>query len=217
MQLVAAGVPECRRRRRNRESESAAGDKQLVHARWLRRRFVRLHVFGGGTYSNCSDSDAARVASSAELPVVFALRVDPKCAPGHYYLLNNYDPGYYGDGRNAYADITNPNQTVFTIPPSSLRTIGDALIQKNISWAYYGDQWNAYLANPDNNYVTPDNTYCNICNPFQYVTSIMTSASGRSHLKDTTDLYAAIANGTLPAVSYVKPDGYLDGHPASRN
>ena len=43
----------------------------------------------------------------------------------------------------------------------------------------------------------------------------MTSASGRSHLKDTTDLYAAIANGTLPAVSYVKPDGYLDGHPAS--
>ena len=53
--------------------------------------------------------------------------------------------------------------------------------EKNISWAYYGDQWNAYLANPDNNYVTPDNTYCNICNPFQYSTSIMTSASGRAH------------------------------------
>jgi phospholipase C len=171
--------------------------------------------FGGGTYSNCSDSDAPGVSSVLNYLSSLPYEVDPKCAPGHYYLLNNYNPGYYGDGRNAYADITNPNQTVFTIPPSNLRTIGDALIQKNISWAYYGDQWNAYLANPDNNYVTPDNTYCNICNPFQYVTSIMTSASGRSHLKDTTDLYAAIANGTLPAVSYVKPDGYLDGHPAS--
>jgi phospholipase C len=43
----------------------------------------------------------------------------------------------------------------------------------------------------------------------------MTSASGRTHNQDTTDLYAAIQNGTLPAVSFVKPDGWLDGHPAS--
>jgi phospholipase C len=87
--------------------------------------------------------------------------------------------------------------------------------EKNISWAYYGDQWSAYLANPDGNYVTPDNTYCNICNPFQYSTSIMTNPSHRAHLQDTTVLYQAIQNGTLPAISYVKPDGWLDGHPAS--
>ena len=68
----------------------------------------------------------------------------PTASAGHYYLLNNYNPGYYGDGRNAYADITNPNETVFTIPPSTLRNIGDALNEKNISWAYYGDQW-SYL------------------------------------------------------------------------
>ncbi len=171
--------------------------------------------YGGGTYSNCSDITAPGVG-----PVVSYLRslrrpIHPNCDPGHYYLLNNYNPGYYGDGRNAYADIGNPNETVFTIPPSPLRNIGDELNEKNISWAYYGDQWSAYLANPDNNYVTPDNTYCNICNPFQYSTSIMTSASGRAHNQDTTDLYKAIQNGTLPAVSYVKPDGWLDGHPAS--
>jgi phospholipase C len=34
-------------------------------------------------------------------------------------------------------------------------------------------------------------------------------------LQDTTELYSAIKNGTLPAVSFVKPDGWLDGHPAS--
>jgi phospholipase C len=171
--------------------------------------------YGGGTYSNCSDATAPGVG-----PVVSYLHslrrpIRPNCDPGHYYLLNNYNPGYYGDGRNAYADIGNPNETVFTIPPSPLRNIGDELNEKNISWAYYGDQWSAYLANPDNNYVTPDNTYCNICNWFQYSTSIMTSASGRAHNQDTTDLYKAIQNGTLPAVSYVKPDGWLDGHPSS--
>jgi len=36
-----------------------------------------------------------------------------------------------------------------------------------------------------------------------------------AHLKDTTDLYADIKSGNLPAVSYVKPSGWVDGHPAS--
>jgi phospholipase C len=170
---------------------------------------------GGGTYSQCADSSAPGVSQLVRYLRSLPTSIDPRCERGHYYLLNNYNPGYYGDGRNAYADITNPNQTVFTIPPSTLRNIGDALNDRNISWAYYGDQWSTYLANPDGNYVTADNTYCNICNPFQYSTAIMTSASGRSHNQDTTDLYAAIQNGTLPAVSFVKPDGWLDGHPAS--
>lgn len=44
----------------------------------------------------------------------------------------------------------------------------------------------------------------------------MTSADQRAaHLADVTDLQADIAAGTLPAVSIVKPDGLLDGHPAS--
>jgi phospholipase C len=36
-----------------------------------------------------------------------------------------------------------------------------------------------------------------------------------THLKDTTDLYNDIQNGSLPSVSYVKPSGFVDGHPAS--
>jgi phospholipase C len=171
--------------------------------------------YGGGTYSNCFDTTQPGVAAITTYLGSLARPIDPHCEEGHYYLLNNYNPGYYGSGKNAYADITNPNETVFTIPPSPLHTIGDELIGKNISWAYYGDQWNTYLANPDGNYVTADNTYCNICNPFQYTTSIMTSPSGRSHLRDTVELYPAIKDGTLPAVSFVKPDGWLDGHPAS--
>jgi phospholipase C len=34
-------------------------------------------------------------------------------------------------------------------------------------------------------------------------------------MRDVADLFTDLVNGTLPAVSYVKPDGALDGHPAS--
>src|SRR5262249_52659721 len=30
-----------------------------------------------------------------------------------------------------------------------------------------------------------------------------------------TDFFTAVGNGSLPAVSFVKPDGLLDGHPAT--
>ena len=36
-----------------------------------------------------------------------------------------------------------------------------------------------------------------------------------AHIKDATDFFTAVGNDTLPAVSFVKPDGLLDGHPAS--
>jgi phospholipase C len=40
-------------------------------------------------------------------------------------------------------------------------------------------------------------------------------AQRAAHIKDVTDLFTAISTGTLPAVSFVKPDGLLDGHPAT--
>ena len=134
-------------------------------------------------------------------------------------LLNNYNPGYFGDGSNAYTDA-NPANTVFTIPPTKQRSIADVLLENSVSWVYYGDQWNQYLKDKYQlNYGTVgpnSDQYCNICNPFQYQTSIMANSAVRTaHLKDTVDLYTAIREGTLPAVSYVKPSGWVDGHPAS--
>ncbi len=171
--------------------------------------------YGGGTYSECSDTTQPGVPAVTSFLASLTPAISPNCDSRHYYLLNNYNPGYYGNGSNAYKDIDDPAETVFTIPPSSVRNIGDSLNEAGVSWAYYGDQWNAYKKNPDLNYVVPWNTYCNICNFFQYSTSIMKSSSSRANLLDTTDLYAAIENNTLPAVSFVKPDGWLDGHPAS--
>ncbi|MFZ0907871.1 MAG: alkaline phosphatase family protein [Candidatus Acidiferrales bacterium] len=175
--------------------------------------------YGGGSYTDCADASQPGVG-----PIVKYLRslprpVNPRCEAGHYYLLNNYNPGYFGNGNNAFTD-PNPNNTVFTIPPSSVRSIGDELIAANISWKYYGDQWNNYVPDPYQlNYGAigaKTDEYCNICNPFQYDTSIMANEAVRTaHIQDTANLYSDIKNGTLPAVSIVKPSGLVDGHPAS--
>jgi phospholipase C len=175
--------------------------------------------YGGGSYSDCADTTQPGVAPIVNYLKALHTPIKPNCEAGHYYLLNNYNPGYFGNGNNAYTD-TNANNTVFTIPPSAVPSIGDDLIKNNVSWKYYGDQWNAYVPDPyqlNYNAIGKDtDEYCNICNPFQYDTSIMANASVRTaHIKDTADLYSDIKAGTLPAVSVVKPSGLVDGHPSS--
>ena len=158
--------------------------------------------YSGGSYSNCSDPHQPGVGAVRGYLASLPYHPKPNCAPGAYYLLNNYNPGYNGDG--------SVNTTAFTIPPSPVRTIGDSLIAKHVPWKYYGEGWNTFVKN------SPDSVYCNICNPFLYETAIMTDpARVKAHLQDTSDLYDDIAHGTLPAVSFVKPGGLLDGHPAS--
>ncbi len=175
--------------------------------------------YGGGSYSDCADPKQPGVSAVVKYLQSLPRPIDPHCEVGHYYLLNNYNPGYFGNGNNAYTD-TNANNTVFTVPPSSTRSIGDSLIAKGISWKYYGDQWNNYVPDPYQlNYGAvgaKSDEYCNICNPFQYDTSIMANPAVRTaHIQDTANLYADIAKGTLPAVSFVKPSGLVDGHPSS--
>jgi phospholipase C len=175
--------------------------------------------YGGGSYSNCADPTQPGVSSVVTYLQSLPQPIDPHCEVGHYYLLNNYNPGYFGNGNNAFTDPS-PNNTVFTIPPSSTPSIGDSLLAANISWKYYGDQWDNYVPDPYQlNYGAigaKTDEYCNICNPFQYDTSIMSNEKIRTaHIQDTANLYEDIANGTLPAVSFVKPSGLVDGHPSS--
>jgi phospholipase C len=171
--------------------------------------------YSGGSYTNCSDLSQPGVA-----PIVDhlnALHVSPQCAPGAYYLLNNYVPSYIGSG------ATDPvNNGQFTLPPvKKQRHIGDQLSEANVSWAYFGERWNDFKTAPGAgaNFGSLDPIaylYCNICNPFLYSASVMTDPVAREeHNKDTLDLYDAIAKGDLPAVSFVKPDTFNDAHPAS--
>ncbi len=171
--------------------------------------------YGGGSYTNCSDPMQPGVT-----PIVTylnAIHVSPNCAPNAYYLLNNYVPAYIGSG------ATDPiNNGPFTLPPViKQKHIGDTLTQASVSWAFFGERWNDFRTAPGEgaNFGSLDPIaylYCNICNPFLYSASVMTNASARdAHLKDTLDLYDAIEHGTLPAVSWVKPSTFNDGHPSS--
>lgn len=157
--------------------------------------------YSGGSYSNCSNQGQPGVQ-----PVMSYLNSLPylpfnggDCQPGKYYLLNNYNPGYHRDG--------SLNTSTFTVPPSSVPTIADELAAHHISWRYYGEGFTAGTPRSD--------SYCNICNPFQYATSIMTNPAQRANIQGLQSLYNDLGHGWLPAVAYVKPDGYLDGHPAS--
>jgi phospholipase C len=49
--------------------------------------------------------------------------------------------------------------------------------------------------------------------PFNYFAAYAPGKPGRTHLKDETDFIAAAKNGTLPAVSFVKPYGAENEHP----
>jgi phospholipase C len=161
--------------------------------------------YSGGSYSECSDMSQPGVNEVETYLSQLPYTPPTRCQDGAYYLLNNYNPGYYGDGT--------VNTSPFTVPPSPVRTIGDTLNEANLSWKYYGAGWNNYVANPNSEL---GSLYCNICNPFLYETAIMTSAAQRqAHLADVPDLENDIKSGHLPAVSIVKPDGLLDGHPAS--
>jgi phospholipase C len=171
--------------------------------------------YSGGSYTNCSDAKQPGVA--AIVSYLNALEVPPNCQSGAYYLLNNYVPAFIGNG-----DTDPINNGPFTLPPViKQRHIGDELSNHEVSWAYFGERWNDFKTAPGlgANFGAldpPAYLYCNICNPFLYSASVMTNPAARQqHLKDTTDLYDAIAAGNLPAVSWVKPSTFNDGHPAS--
>jgi phospholipase C len=171
--------------------------------------------YGGGSYTNCSDMTQPGV--SPIVTYLNAIHVPANCAPNAYYLLNNYVPSYIGSG------ATDPiNNGPFTLPPvKKQKHIGDDLTQASVSWAYFGERWNDFKTAPGEgaNFGSLDPIaylYCNICNPFLYSASVMTDATQRNaHNKDTLDLYDAIEDGTLPAVSFVKPSTFNDGHPSS--
>jgi hypothetical protein len=53
---------------------------------------------------------------------------------------------------------------------------------------------------------------CDICNPFQYATSIMGNPAQRQeHIKDIIDFFNDLDRCRLCTVSYVKPDSFVDG------
>jgi phospholipase C len=167
-------------------------------------------------WTNCSDVTQPGIAPIVNYLASLPWHPAPNCASGRFYMINNMSPGFLPNGNIDTANIVTGSK----VPPSSLRTIGDALNEKKISWAYYGGGYDAAVRVANGSTKPVDQliafNYCDICNPFSYATSIMGDAQQRKeHIKDAIDFFQDVERGHLPSVAFVKPDSLLDGHPAS--
>ena len=105
------------------------------------------------------------------------------------------------------------------VPPQTFPTIGDSLSAQNLDWAWYAEGWTAITSNPTVNEagVDPTTLFQYHHHPFDYFAGYADGTPGRAHLKDENDFVAAAKAGTLPAVSFVKPDGFDNEHPQYAN
>jgi phospholipase C len=148
---------------------------------------------------NCSDPSQPGIAAITDYLRALPYHVNTKCGPGQYYQAVNVNPAFTPKGLVQGGAV---------VPPTMQRSIGDVLTAHDVSWKYYGGGFNA-----DGTPSPFNGSYCNICNPFEYQASYPSLVA--DHMRDVTDLFTDLASGSLPAVSYVKPDGTMDGHPAS--
>ncbi|WPB57096.1 acid phosphatase [Xylophilus sp. GOD-11R] len=149
--------------------------------------------------------------------------ITPKDAAGKFYAVNTMQPPYQpssnapasSDSTRLFATTTSAT----TLPPQTATNIGDLLSAKGVNWAWYAGAWNSTLANATSatrtTFASPPNFQFHH-QPFNYFADLdpTTHAADRSaHLRDfDTQFLADAAAGTLPAVTFYKPQGNLNQH-----
>jgi phospholipase C len=174
-------------------------------------------------------TSASSPASALTGPAVFAgsfnlTPLDP--VNNVYYGVNTLQPPYIPSGNGVGTPQTSVNMdSATTVPPQTNTTIGDLLSAKGVSWAWYaaGMQYaidhgvynGAAGFDPRGNIVPNFQAHHN---PFNYYADMAPGTQARTdHLKDgglSGNLFIQdIDSGNLPAVSFYKPQGNLNGHP----
>lgn len=119
-----------------------------------------------------------------------------------------------------FADPDSPN----TLPPQAHPTIGDALSNAGVDWAWYAGAWQLALdghGDGDHKAFPEVPNFQAHHQPFNYFRNFAPGTPARQqHLRDagvggsadTNHFIAAIEAGTLPPVSFYKPQGDLNMH-----
>jgi len=157
-----------------------------------------------GSYVNCADSSQPGVKPILDYLNSLSYKPKPNCEPGHYYLVNNYNPAYNADGSSAGYPPPGGTSNVYRLPPQVRMTIADELSAAGISWKYYIGGENGG---------NPTESWCSICNPFQFTKSIM-ETSKRNNIVDVPQFYKDLKSGNLPSVIFIRPYETYAGHPA---
>ena len=158
-----------------------------------------------------------------------------------FYAVNTMQPAFQPSG-NAPVDLSgddakfaNPGLNN-TLPAQTQQTIGDLLTAKSVNWKWYAGSWNAavadgmqastsprtviYAGNSSGVATTAALDFQAHHHPFNFYASMdpVAHATDRAnHLKDYTDLVNDAAAGTLPAVTFYKPEGLYNQHPGYAN
>jgi acid phosphatase len=159
--------------------------------------------YRSGAYVACADAMQPGVRAIRDYLATLPYKMfkDGNCAPGSYYLVNNYDTGYAFDGTPKEL-----GSTKFVVPPQVAPNIGTALAKANVSWKWYsGGRVGGAI---------DEQLYCSICDPLTHSTAVMTTPL-RSNLQGVDALFRDLDDErTLPAVSFVIPPNPESGHPA---
>ncbi|HEV3112889.1 MAG TPA: alkaline phosphatase family protein [Candidatus Binataceae bacterium] len=116
------------------------------------------------------------------------------------------------------------------------KNVGDLLNAKGITWGWFEGGFDLAIENPNGTtgckrshtsevFTTPKVDYIPHHEPFQYYpqtanplhkrptsVAMIGKTDQANHQYDINDFFAAVNNGNMPAVSYLKASGYQDGH-----
>lgn len=133
--------------------------------------------------------------------------LDPR--QGRFGMVDSVTPdGYVVEDVQPFYD---PHAADFPawnrMPPQPMPTIGDRLSEAGVSWTWYAGGWDDALAGH------PAPTFEFHHQPFVYFEQFADGTAAKAeHLRDEKEFAADLANGTLPAVSWIKPLGIFDEH-----
>ena len=189
--------------------------------------FMRAVLDDNGKLKKMPDSPSARDGAVKTYSGGLGGQVTPDG-----YTVNTTQPPYQPSGlppaEGGALELADPkgNQRLgLPLPPSTMRTIGDTLSAKSISWVWYAGGWNDALkdgmrppAEKRTMIYTRAEGSLNFQphhQPFNYYARFAPGTADRAeHLKDGADFLTAIDSGTLPQVSFYKPAGLYNEHPA---
>jgi phospholipase C len=167
-----------------------------------------FHAAFGGSFLNHFWLICACSPRYENAPESLVAKVD---ASGHMVKDGAIKPD--GFAVNTIQSVYMPHSPKITdksllLPPQTMPTIGDRLSEKGISWVWYSGGWNDALAGK------PDPRFQFHHQPFAYFEQFGDGTEAKAeHLKDETDLIAAIDSGNLPSVVFYKPIGADTEHP----
>jgi acid phosphatase len=186
----------------------------------------KIDVDAKGNFLRLTPAASAPTSSLNGAPVYANdSTLTPADATGMYYAVNTMQPPFQpssnapgtGDGTKLFADTTKAT----TLPAQTQQTIGDLLTARSIDWAWYAGAWKdtttlATAAARASSFPNPPNFQFHH-QPFNYFAAldpVKAPAYRAAHLRDFDSQFLQdAAAGTLPAVTFYKPQGNLNQHP----